>query len=1464
MNVLIFFGCATDDFTRTFSVTVMGCVETILFDASPNSGSASCEKTLSTGLSCSTPVTPPVCGDTFYDSGGAGGNYSANEDVTYTICPVTPGDKVSLVFNTFTLQGGGACSSTANDYVQIFNGDMITDPLLGTWCGTNNPGTITSTSADGCLTFVFHSNATTQAAGYSITVTCAPPPPPPTSPCTCASGNGICGGEHFCNSSAAQSDYNNLASTVAQYDFIPDLSAANGTSYQLCYEYTTGPTETSIGFVNAIGTTGGSSCTFTRTYQVYQGTGCSSPLANTTAADFGTGFEYTVLPNTFYNFCVTITITNTSCLTIDDTYVWLYNNSPGGQGCGTCAAPCTGPGMGAVATYNDRTYLSCWEPACAIYGPTSFTNCFSATADATGFLGFANLFVQDGPSTCITKTWTLSPSGSCSTTIPNPIPNAHSVASGFNPEYSGLTPNGSYVLCVTYTLSNSSCGFDGLGDHICIDSYGNDCIPPVAGLVASPTTICSGASSMLTASGGGTYAWSGGLGTGAGPKTVSPTMTTTYTVTVTSTPGCTSTAMVTVNVTTPVTPTFTQLGPYCQNTTPGTLPTSSTNSPPITGTWSPSTISTTTVGMQTYTFTPAAGQCATSATMTITITAPPTPTFTQLGPYCQNATPGTLPTSSTNSPPITGTWLPSVISTTTVGMQTYTFTPSAGQCGTTTTMIITITTPPTPTFTQLGPYCQNTTPGTLPLSSTNSPPITGTWSPSTISTTTVGTQVYTFTPTAGQCATSTTMSITITAPPTPTFTQLGPYCQNTTPGTLPTSSTNSPPITGTWSPSVISTATVGTQVYTFTPSAGQCATTTTMSITITAPPTPTFTQLGPYCQNATPGVLPTSSTNSPPITGTWSPSVINTSSVGTQTYTFTPGAGQCGTTTTMNITITAPVTTTFNQLGPYCQNATPGILPTSSTNSPPITGTWSPSVISTSTVGSTVYTFTPGAGQCGTPTTMTIVVTQPTMPVFSPLGPYCLNATPDPLPTSSNNTPPITGTWSPSAINTSSVGSTVYTFTPGAGQCATTTTMTVVISNSVTPTFDQLGPYCLGSTPGVLPSQSNNNINGTWSPAVINTSTAGSFTYTFTPSAGQCGIVTTMTVVITSSVTPTFTQLGPYCQNATPGTLPTSSNNTPPITGSWSPAVISTSTVGTQVYTFTPNPGQCGTTTTMSINITAPITPTFTQLGPYCQNTTPGSLPLVSNNTPAITGSWSPSVINTSTVGSQVYTFTPNPGQCASTTTMTIMITAPVTPTFTQLGPYCVNATPGTLPTNSNNTPPVTGTWSPSVINTSIVGNTVYTFTPNAGQCASVTTMTIVVTNAITPTFTQLGPYCQNETPGALPTSSNNPTAIIGTWSPSVINTSAIGSTVYTFTPNPGQCAASTTMTIIVTAPPTPVFTQLGPYCQNTTPGVLPTSSNNSPPIIGTWSPSVINTSMVGSTVYTFTPTAGQCASTTT
>ncbi|MEQ1747312.1 MAG: hypothetical protein ABMA02_17915, partial [Saprospiraceae bacterium] len=59
-------------------------------------------------------------------------------------------------------------------------------------------------------------------------------------------------------------------------------------------------------------------------------------------------------------------------------------------------------------------------------------------------------------------------------------------------------------------------------------------------------TICAGASVSLTATGGGTYAWSTGLTTAA--ITVFPGTTTTYTVTVTAVGGCTATASQTITV----------------------------------------------------------------------------------------------------------------------------------------------------------------------------------------------------------------------------------------------------------------------------------------------------------------------------------------------------------------------------------------------------------------------------------------------------------------------------------------------------------------------------------------------------------------------------------------------------------------------------------------------------------------------------------------------------------------------------------------------------------------------------------------------------------------------------------------------------------------------------------------------------------------------------------------------------
>jgi gliding motility-associated-like protein len=213
-----------------------------------------------------------------------------------------------------------------------------------------------------------------------------------------------------------------------------------------------------------------------------------------------------------------------------------------------------------------------------------------------------------------------------------------------------------------------------------------------------------------------------------------------------------------------------------------------------------------------------------------------------------------------------------------------------------------------------------------------------------------------------------------------------------------------------------------------------------------------------------------------------------------------------------------------------------------------------------------------------------VTVTDPIIPTFNPIGPLCLNENAPVLPLVSTNS--ITGTWSPAVVNTSVAGTTIYTFTPAAGQCAATATLTIVVNNPVVTLFTIDNLYCKGSVAPALSLKSDNGITGTWSPAAISTANAGTTVYTFTPDAGQCATTASITVTVIEPVVPVFDPIGPLCLNTTaPPLLPVSMNGIP---GTWSPAVISTSTIGTTNYAFTPAPGQCATTAVLSIEITAP------------------------------------------------------------------------------------------------------------------------------------------------------------------------------------------------------------------------------------------------------------------------------------
>ena len=950
------------------------------------------------------------------------------------------------------------------------------------------------------------------------------------------------------------------------------------------------------------------------------------------------------------------------------------------------------------------------------------------------------------------------------------------------------------------------------------------CVVPLEAttVTATPATICAGQSSSITASGpssGVSYqVWdapTGGTNLGNAPLSVSPSLTTTYYIqTVSNSDGaCVSATRISVTVTVNpnVTPTFTAVSPICSGGSLSALPTTSNNG--VTGTWSPALNNTATT---IYTFTPTAGLCATTTTLTITVNPNVTPTFTAVSPICTGDALSPLPTTSNNS--ITGTWSPALNNTTTT---TYTFTPTAGQCATTTTLTITVnSTPTTPTFTAVSPICSGDALSALPTTSNNS--ITGTWSPALNNT---ATTTYTFTPTAGQCATTTTLSITVTPNVTPTFTAISPICSGAALSALPTTSNNG--VTGTWSPALDNTTTT---TYTFTPTAGQCATTTTLDITVTPNVTPTFTAVAPICSGAALAALPTTSTNG--VTGTWSPVIDNTT---TTTYTFTPTAGLCATTTTLSITVDSNVTPTFTGVAPICTGDALAPLPTTSNNS--ITGTWSPAINNTST---TTYTFTPTAGQCATTTTMTINVNStPATPTFTAVAPICIGDTLAALPTTSNNS--ITGTWSPAINNTAT---TTYTFTPTAGQCATTTTLTITVNSTpTTPTFTAVSPICIGDTLAALPTTSNNSINGTWSPALDNTTTT---TYTFTPSAGQCATTTTLTINVNSTpATPTFTAVTPICSGAALAALPTTSNNS--ITGTWSPAIDNTVTT---TYTFTPTAGQCATTTTLSITVDSNVTPTFTTVAPICSGDVLVALPDTSNNN--IVGTWSPAINNTATT---TYTFTPDAGVCATTTTMTITVTSPTIPTFTAVTPICTGESLVALPTTSNNS--ITGTWSPAINDTI---TTTYTFTPTAGQCADTTSMTITVYSPPIALISGSSSICFGQS--VTLTASGGSTY---TWSTGDTTTSITDSPNDTITywvlASIGSCSDSTSYTINVVPTPNVDVTPYPNVTINQTQSIELTASGATSYF---WSPSTdLSCTNCATTIASPEETTKYCASTT-
>jgi PKD repeat protein/N-acetyl-anhydromuramyl-L-alanine amidase AmpD len=113
-------------------------------------------------------TTLSTASGTHYDSGGAGGDYSDDERELYLFQP-TNVLSVTLNFVQFSLEQDW-------DYMYIYDGDEVTDPLIGVYTGTAIPSSITSTGAE--ILVEFRSDCATQDAGWEISWTSVPGPTP--------------------------------------------------------------------------------------------------------------------------------------------------------------------------------------------------------------------------------------------------------------------------------------------------------------------------------------------------------------------------------------------------------------------------------------------------------------------------------------------------------------------------------------------------------------------------------------------------------------------------------------------------------------------------------------------------------------------------------------------------------------------------------------------------------------------------------------------------------------------------------------------------------------------------------------------------------------------------------------------------------------------------------------------------------------------------------------------------------------------------------------------------------------------------------------------------------------------------------------------------------------------------------------------------------------------------------------
>ena len=454
----------------------------------------------------------------------------------------------------------------------------------------------------------------------------------------------------------------------------------------------------------------------------------------------------------------------------------------------------------------------------------------------------------------------------------------------------------------------------------------------------------------------------------------------------------------------------------------------------------------------------------------------------------------------------------------------------------------------------------------------------------------------------------------------PSFNSFGPYCQNETADVLPTTSLNG--YTGTWSPSIIDVSVSGTEIYTFTPDAGQCAFEKIIEVEVTELVVPLFTQIDDICEGAEvfPGGSPFPVASTEGIIGVWAP-VFD--AFNTTTYTFTPDPAFCATTTTMTITIVGfpDVDAGLDQII-TCNNNVGGAQ-LGSAEVPGNVYSWSP------TTGLSDPNIANPIANPSVSTTYTLTVTNSTGCSAEGSVNVSVDDTP-PVVAITNNTGSTTLTCTQLEISVTAIGADTYAWDNGLGNIASAT-------------ITALGIYTVTGTA----------LNGCQSSAQIEVIQDNGVDLLLALAELEICSGEAVDISMNSSNATDFNWT--VIENGVTG-----ASNGNAINAGFGASISQVLTLtgainGTVDYLVEPILGGCvGTTQTVTVTVLAPETPQFNPLGPFCINDVSTALPIMSIE--GISGTWSPAAVNTTTVGTSTYSFVPNLGQCADNQTMDIVV----------------------------------------------------------------------------------------------------------------------------------------------------------------------------------------------------------------